>query len=124
MLHSIYSYVNYIYICININYIKTVNKMNANKNKKLVLSLIKDDLINSKLNIGLSNLGLQPELYLLGISETVFVLMGIKDDERGESLFEHYLELRQKVEAIDLTKSFEDVENLALEIYTELVNKI
>lgn len=95
--------------------------MNANKNKKLVLSLIKDDLINSKLNIGLSNLGLQPELYLLGISDTVFLLMGIKDDEKGEALFEHYLELRQKVEAIDLTTSYESLDSLSLEIYDELM---
>lgn len=92
-------------------------------NKKLILSLIKDDLINSKLNIGLANLGLQPDLYLLGISETVFALMGIKDDERGEALFEHYLELRQKVEAIDLTKSYEFLDSLALEIYNDLVKQ-
>ncbi len=95
--------------------------MNANKNKKLVLSLIKDDLINSKLNIGLSNLGLQPELYLLGLSDTVFLLMGIKDDEKGETLFEHYLELRKKVETVDITKSYGELEQLANEIYNELL---
>lgn len=92
-------------------------------NKKLILSLIKDDLINSKLNIGLSNLGLQPELYLLGLSDTVFILLGIKDDKKGEALFEHYLELRQKVEEIDLTKSYDSLDALSLEIYNELMNK-
>ena len=95
--------------------------MVSNKNKKLILSLIKDDLINSKLNIGLAKLGLQPELYLLGLSDTVFMLLGIKDNERGEALFEHYLELRQKVEAIDLTKSYEALDSLAFAIYNELV---
>ena len=95
--------------------------MNANKNKKLILSLIKDDLINSKLTIGLDKLGLQTELYLLGLSDTVFVLMGIKDNARGEALFEHYLELRQKVEAIDLIKSYYSLDGLALEIYNELM---
>ncbi len=89
--------------------------------KKLILSLIKDDLINSKLNIGLANLGLQPELYLLGLSDTVFMLLGIKDNEQGELLFEQYLDLRQKVQAIDLTKSYESLDHLALEIYNELV---
>jgi hypothetical protein len=92
-------------------------------NKKLILSLIKDDLINSKLNIGLSNLGLQPELYLLGLSDTVFMLLDIKDNERGEALFEHYLELRQKVEAIDFTKSYDCLDSLALEIYNALLEK-
>lgn len=92
-------------------------------NKKLILSLIKDDLINSKLTIGLDKLGLQTELYLLGLSDTVFALMGIKDNKRGEELFEHYLELRQKVEEIDLIKSYYSLDGLALEIYNELVEK-
>lgn len=92
-------------------------------NKKLILSLIKDDLINSKLTIGLDKLGLQPELYLLGLSDTVFMLMSIKNNQRGEALFEHYLELRQKVEAIDLTKSYESLDGLALEIYNELLKR-
>ncbi|PBQ34691.1 hypothetical protein CNR22_23920 [Sphingobacteriaceae bacterium] len=92
-------------------------------NKKLILSLIKDDLINSKLNIGLDKLGLQPELYLLGLSDTVFILLGIKDNERGEALFEHYLELRQKVERVDLIKSYEKLEGLALEIYDDLIER-
>lgn len=88
--------------------------------KKLILSLIKDDLINSKLTIGLDKLGLQPELYLLGLSDTVFMLLGIKDNERGEELFERYLELRQKVEAIDLVKSYDALDRLALDIYNDL----
>ncbi|MCA6435998.1 MAG: hypothetical protein IM600_17115 [Bacteroidetes bacterium] len=92
-------------------------------NKKLILSLIKDDLINSKLNIGLINLGLQPELYLLGISETVFALMGIKDDEKGEELFEHYLELRQKVEGINFAQSYDSLDDLAVEIYNDLLSQ-
>jgi hypothetical protein len=97
--------------------------MDKKTNKKLILSLIKDDLINSKLTIGLDKLGLQSELYLLGLSDTVFVLMGIKDNERGEALFEHYLELRQKVEAIDLTKSYEFLDGLALDIYNDLLER-
>jgi hypothetical protein len=92
-------------------------------NKNLILSLIKDDLINSKLNIGLANLGLEPELYLLRLSDTVFILLGIKNNERGEALFEHYLELRQKVEGIDLVKSYEVLDGLALEIYNVLVER-
>lgn len=92
-------------------------------NKRLVLSLIKDDLINSKLTIGLDKLGLQSELYLLGLSDTVFILMGIKDNERGEALFERYLDLRQKVESIDLAKSYESLDELSIEIYNELVKR-
>ena len=97
--------------------------MDRKSNKKLILSLIKDDLINSKLTLGLSKLGLDSELYLLGLSDTVFILMGIENNELGEDLFEHYLELRQKVEAIDLTKSYESLDGLALEIYNDLLER-
>ena len=49
------------------------------------------------------------------------MLLGIKDNERGEALFEHYLKLRQKVEAIDLTKSYELLDTVAHEIFQELI---
>ena len=115
----------YKYICSEIRTTLTcfMHQMKKISNKKLILSLIKDDLINSKLNIGLSNLGLQPDLYLLGISDTVFLLLGIKSNRKGEELFEHYLDLRQKVEEIDLIKSDGSLEKLALDIYTDLVRK-
>jgi hypothetical protein len=90
------------------------------KDKKLILSLIRDDLINSKLTIGLSALDLDPTIYFLHLSETIFMLMGIKEDKQGEELFEYYLELKQKIKAIDFTKSYKALDRLALNIYTKL----
>lgn len=97
--------------------------MNANKNKKLILSLIKDDLINSKLVNGLDALGLNAQDYLLHLSDTVFKLMEIKDDEKGEKLFEHYLDLKNNVRFIEGAKSHEAFDDLALAIYVDLINR-
>ncbi|MBL7935408.1 MAG: hypothetical protein JNM51_06335 [Bacteroidia bacterium] len=97
--------------------------MNPNKNKKLILSLIKDDLINTKLVNGLDALGLNAQDYLLHLSDTVFNLMKIKDDENGEKLFEHYLNLKDNVRFIESAKSHESFDDLALAIYIDLVNK-
>lgn len=97
--------------------------MASNKNKKLILSLIKDDLINTKLVNGLDALGLNAQDYLLHLSDTVFKLMGIKDDKEGEKLFEHYLDLKNNVRFIDGAKSHEVFDDLALAIYVDLVSK-
>ncbi len=97
--------------------------MNPNKNKKLILSLIKDDLVNTKLVNGLDALGLNAQDYLLHLSDTIFKVMGIKDDEKGEKLFEHYLDLKDNVRFIESVKSHEAFDDLALAIYIELVSK-
>ena len=93
-------------------------------NKSLILSLIKDDLINTKLISGLENLGIDAGLYLLGISDAIFVLMGIDNDEQGEELFEYYLELRDgKLKKDDLKKPCAKLDNLVADIYNDLLNK-
>lgn len=91
--------------------------------EKLIISLIKDDLINTKLIRGLDELGLDSGKYFLHLSDTIFMLIGIKENKKGEKLFEHYLALKHKVRFIDITKSYEALDNLALSIYIELINK-
>lgn len=95
----------------------------AKYNKKLILSLIKDDLINTKLVNGLDALGLNAQDYLLHLSDTVFKLMRIKDDKKGEKLFQHYLDLKDNVRFIENAKSHEAFDDLALAIYVDLVSK-
>lgn len=59
------------------------------KNKeKLILSLIKDDLINVKLVNGLNEAGLNADNYYLHLSDTIFKLMGFGDDEEAETIYE------------------------------------
>jgi hypothetical protein len=98
--------------------------MTETNNKQLIISLIKDDLINTKLISGLENLGIDAGLYLLGISDAIFVLMGIDNDEQGEELFEYYLDLRDgKLLRVDLKESYEVIDGLVLEIYDALLAK-
>ena len=95
------------------------------ENKQLILSLIKDDLINAKLISGLENLGIDAELYLLGISDSIFVLMGIDNSKNGEKLFEYYLELRDnKLNQINLKETYSELDGLASKIYNNLKNRI
>lgn len=94
--------------------------MKAISEKQLIISLIKDDLINTRLVNGLNAIGLMADDYLLHLSDTIFKLMGIPDDPRGEEIFEYYMDLLKKVEAVDVTESHAPLDDLALEIFIEL----
>lgn len=86
--------------------------------KDLILSLIKDDLINTKLVDSLNALGLQADEYRLHASITVMKLMRIKaTPQRWEQIFNEYLERTRKVLRIDTGGSPRLVDSLALEIY-------
>lgn len=91
------------------------------KKQTLILSLIKDDLINSKLVHALNGLGLNADEYLLNLSSNVFKLMGFEDTPQNEATYRYYLDLSQRAKYIDIVKSRERFDELALEIYTELL---
>lgn len=91
------------------------------KQKRLILSLIKDDLINCKLVDALNAAGLNADVYLLNLSNTIFQLMGFEDSLESECIYEHYLHLTQRTKHIDILKTRERFDELALEIYTELL---
>ena len=88
--------------------------------KKLIISLIKDDLVNDKLVNGLIDIGLNPGDYFLHLSETIFNLMGFEDNMMTDEIFNHYLLLGQKVKHIDIARDSEQLVRLANEIYEEL----
>src|SRR4051812_42661974 len=90
--------------------------------KALILSLIKDDIINSKLVIGLNGLGLDATNYFLHLSETIFRLMGFEDNEHNDEIYEKYLELTKTAAVTCISESHQSLDNLALNIYTTLVN--
>jgi len=93
------------------------------KKKQLILSLIKDDLINSKLVYGLIGVGLNAENYFLYLGETIFNLMEFENNKARELVFEQYIELSKKAEFIDITESQQPLEGLVLEIYEELLKQ-
>jgi hypothetical protein len=90
--------------------------------KELVISLIKDDLINKKLVNGLIGIGLDAGNYFLHLSETVFRLMGF-DDSKANEVFERYMELASSATFIDISHSEKPMDDLALHIYTELCSR-
>jgi hypothetical protein len=89
--------------------------------RKLIIALIKDDLINTKLVNGLNAIGLNADDYLLHLSDTIFRLIGIGDDEAGESVFEWYMDSLKKVDAINICENPEALNDLARGIYLELL---
>ena len=93
------------------------------KRKALILSLIKDDLINAKLVHGLNELGLIADCYFLQLSNTVFKLMGFKDNEEADRVFEIYMDLSKQAMLVDISLSHKPMEALALKIYKEIVDE-
>jgi hypothetical protein len=90
-------------------------------NKKLILSLIKDDLINLKLVSGLlDQIDLNAENNFLHLSKTIFHLMGFEVSKQNEKLYQSYLKLIKKVILLDISDSRKPLDDLALEIYREL----
>jgi hypothetical protein len=97
--------------------------MNTINNEKLILSLIKDDLINTSLIHKLQKIGLYSDSYFLHLSMTIFELMGFEDNEETEEMHDRYLELSEKSALIDITESNKEMEKLAREIYEKLFSK-
>jgi hypothetical protein len=96
--------------------------MITKKRKALIIGLIKDGLINSKLVNGLNSLGLDANDYNISVGDTIFVLMGFKNDELNDLIFENvYLAISEKIKYIDFSVSREELERLSEEIYAELL---
>ncbi len=96
--------------------------MKTNNNKELIISLIRDNLINTKLLLGLNNLGLIADDYALHLGDTVFELMGFEINEHNDFLFEKvFLANSAKVMYIDFSGSKDELTRLSMEIYKELL---
>lgn len=91
--------------------------------KSLILKLIMDDLINTKLVTGLCSMGLEAEKYHLHLSDTILKLMGfVRDSDFNDKVFEGYVELAKKSVNIDITHNNATFEVLAKEIYSYLAS--
>lgn len=90
--------------------------------KELVISLIKDNLINLKLITGLNHLGLIAHDYYLGLGDTIFKLMGFQPSQQSDLIFERiFITISEKVQQIDISSSSDELSLLSMEIYKELV---
>lgn len=94
------------------------------KNKKrLVLSLIRDNLVNSKLVNSLNEIGLNADDYVLHLSDTIFELIGIDDTKSNEFIFENYLNLTGKGKCINISQGHDSLDKLTEEIYMYLIRE-
>ena len=90
------------------------------KNKNIILSLIKDDLTNTQLIDGLNNLGLDAGKYYLNISESFFALMGFGNYDEDTKLYTEYFDFAEKAVAANRFETSEQLDVLALEVYNKL----
>lgn len=89
---------------------------------QLILSLIKDDIVNAKLVQGLNALQLDATHYLLHLSQTVFTLMELDATLENEPLYERYHQLVRNALHIDVSRSHTVLDAVAQQIYEELQN--
>jgi len=90
-------------------------------NKKLILNLIKDDLKNTKLVSGLTELGLDSGKYYLNLGETIVSLMGLDDKQLDEKLWESYSDCISRVADADIFDSPEKLDFFAQAVYLHLL---
>lgn len=88
----------------------------------LILSLIRDSLVNLKLISGLNALGLNADDYHIYLSDTVFKLMGLENHEHSDLIFEKvYLANAKKIKYIRFPAATEELEQLSEDIYEQLL---
>lgn len=88
--------------------------------QELILALIRDNLINMKLVIGLNALGLIADDYYLNLGDTVFKLMGFEASEKSDLIFEKvFMANSENVSQIDFSR--DEIMRLSMEIYRELL---
>ena len=96
--------------------------MKTLNNEELLIRLIKDSLINTKLISGLNSLGLIADDYTLSLGDTIFLLMGFSASEQNDFIFDNvYLTNAEKVNEMKSPLSPEELDSLSKEIYNALL---
>lgn len=88
--------------------------------EQLVINLIKDDLVHYKLANGLVELGLNPREYLVSLHETIFWLMGFKEEQMTDQLIDSYFLSTEKIVDMHVSSNQVELDVLARDIYTGL----
>jgi hypothetical protein len=94
--------------------------MKSTKHQKLILSLLRDDLVNQKMVLSMQQIGIDASTYWLYLSGTIFKLMGFKKAQITTELCDLYAQHCYKVLSLDITNSRSEMEPLAQELYEAL----
>lgn len=87
--------------------------------KELIIRLIKDDLINNSLLNGFEMIGILTENYSLNLSDTIFKVMGISDD--NDELFDIYLDKCKTLAELNISLDQNRLDKHAHEIFEVLM---
>jgi len=86
--------------------------------KRIILSIIKDDISNTRFIEGLNGLGLSAGDHFLHLPETIFALLGMEDSDQTEDLYKWYLaRIREEMAVTDK----ERLDWIAESIYNHLI---
>lgn len=85
------------------------------QHKQIIITLIKDHLTNTCFIHGLNALGWHSQDYHLHLSDVIFKLVGIPDE--NEELFEAYLDWCTKMLKTEVLMDEQQLEAYATEIY-------
>jgi hypothetical protein len=94
--------------------------METSANKQLILSLIRDDLINLRLIHGLHHIGIDASIYMLHLGETILDLLDYPDSLETDAVYDEYYKQTQRASDIDISQSHAPLDGLAQEIYDML----
>jgi hypothetical protein len=96
--------------------------MSAITTPSLIVSLIRDSLVNYKLTAGLNALGLNADDYHVFLPDTIFKLMELEKLEESDLVFEKvFLANAEKIKHIQFPASAEELDALSENIYEQLL---
>lgn len=90
--------------------------------QEIIIRLIKDHLVNTRLINGLYNLGIYLDDYHLHLSDTIFKMMGISDE--NEELYLVYLEWCTHISQTEVLRDQKLLDVYAREIYGVLKQEV
>ncbi|WEK35434.1 MAG: hypothetical protein P0Y53_23325 [Candidatus Pseudobacter hemicellulosilyticus] len=91
--------------------------------KLLVTSLIRDDLTNAKLLFNLHQMGLNTSDYYLQLSDAILHLMGFKNDNYADEVYQEYRHLSEIVLHQELSSFNKSLNATADKLYNHLSQK-
>jgi len=91
----------------------------------LLISLIKDDLVHTRLLNGLMELGFDTTDYYLNLNEAIFQLAGLSKEQITEELREWYFSHVDRAQFLKVPpRASTDLDKMARIIYTELMAEL
>lgn len=91
--------------------------------KNEILLLIQCDLINSKMINSFNRLGIDASIYRVNIAPVILQLLGVKEEQRTEALYERYfLLLKNREKQVFTSKN--GLRNAVLRVYKGLLKII